>query len=300
MSVSSFYDSIAPLYQSIYTDWPASVRAQARSIDALIRAHFAFADALVEREKITVLDAACGIGTQLLGLAELGYTMQGSDLSPGEVERCRVETKRWGVEGRIKSLEALDMRRVHNGDKVDVLVALDNAVPHLLERNDLLQAFQAFHTRLKPGGLCLVSLRDYEKEVPTEERIIGKEVGKTYGSRNLNGTRLVVFQLWEFVSNPSLTSNAVAPPKDVHHATTSDVYRVSMYFVQDPLGSPSPNSSSGDSVAEVLQTRVSRTYYRAYSIPEIEQVMREAGFEEVGVKAEGAFFQPVVAGVKRM
>ncbi|WP_309246574.1 class I SAM-dependent methyltransferase [Ramlibacter montanisoli] len=47
-----------------------------------------------------MLDAACGIGTQVLGLAEKGYELTASDLSPGALERLRQELHRRGLQAR--------------------------------------------------------------------------------------------------------------------------------------------------------------------------------------------------------
>ena len=38
-----------------------------------------------------MLDCACGIGTQALGLAAVGYEMEGSDISSGEIDRAQRE-----------------------------------------------------------------------------------------------------------------------------------------------------------------------------------------------------------------
>ncbi len=42
-------------------------------------------------ETTTILDVACGIGTQALGLAQLGYQVTASDLSRAAVARARRE-----------------------------------------------------------------------------------------------------------------------------------------------------------------------------------------------------------------
>ncbi|KXS12863.1 S-adenosyl-L-methionine-dependent methyltransferase [Gonapodya prolifera JEL478] len=292
MSVSTFYDSLASLYSGIYEDWPSSVRAQGRAIDALICEYKGISCDTLERGKLTVLDAACGIGTQLLGVAELGYTVLGSDLSSGEIERCKSEVQRWRVAERVNSLEVRDMRHVEQGEKVDVVMAMDNAVTHLLEEEDLLKAFRAFYARLKPGGLCLISVRDYGKEIPSSQRTIGKTIGKPYGVRVQNGKRFVAFQMWEFVPPPS-SSPALGP------SAMSDVYRISMYFVDDPNGAidgTQGNATEGDS--QTLKTHVMRTYYRAYSLPELQRAMSAVGFIDVRVREAGSFFQPVIGGVK--
>lgn len=44
-----------------------------------------------------ILDCACGIGTQTLGLAGAGYRVHGTDLSPEAVRRARTASAAAGV-----------------------------------------------------------------------------------------------------------------------------------------------------------------------------------------------------------
>ena len=89
-SVTAFYDSLASEYHLLFADWDASVRRQGEILDRLIAAQLG-------PPPHTVLDCACGIGTQALGLAQLGYTVHGTDISPAAVERSRREAVRLGV-----------------------------------------------------------------------------------------------------------------------------------------------------------------------------------------------------------
>jgi hypothetical protein len=62
----AFYDGFADDYHLAYGgDWDAAVAQQGAALDALIRGALpAAAD---------VLDCSCGIGTQAIGLARIGY-----------------------------------------------------------------------------------------------------------------------------------------------------------------------------------------------------------------------------------
>jgi 2-polyprenyl-3-methyl-5-hydroxy-6-metoxy-1,4-benzoquinol methylase len=80
--IAAFYDQLAPYYQYLYADWEASVQRQSAALDGIVREFFGI-------EARRILDAACGIGTQSIGLAELGYAVTAADISPIEVERAR-------------------------------------------------------------------------------------------------------------------------------------------------------------------------------------------------------------------
>lgn len=184
MSAADFYDQLAPIYHLNYEDWEASVQRQAAALDAVLRAEGVAPPA-------TVLDAACGVGTQALGLAALGYRVTGSDLSPGAVDRARAEAAARGLE---VGLSLADMRNAadHHGRTFDVVMACDNAVPHLLDDAQILAAFRQFHRCTAPGGVCLVTVRDYAAEtregVQPRMPLVHREGGR----------RRIVFQVWEF------------------------------------------------------------------------------------------------------
>ena len=73
--VAPFYDSLAPYYHLLYDDWEASVARQGAALADLLDSHGV-------RRGETILDAACGIGTQTIGLLANGYSVTASDCSP--------------------------------------------------------------------------------------------------------------------------------------------------------------------------------------------------------------------------
>ncbi len=197
-AAASFYDDLAPFYHLIYPDWEASVQRQAAALDALLRQRWG-------ERPLKILDIACGIGTQALGLAALGHYLTASDLSPAAVARARCEAEKRAL---TIPFSVADMRRSqeHHAGPFDVVLAADNAVPHLLSDDELRAAFRSFHACLRPGGGCLLTVRDYEREERSGIHV------KPYGVRTEGGVRYVVFQVWQF---------------DGPH------YDLAMYFVED-------------------------------------------------------------------
>ncbi len=47
----------------------------------------------------------------------------------------------------------------------DVVISCDNALPHLLTDENVAQAFRAMCSKLRPGGLLVITVRDYDKEL---------------------------------------------------------------------------------------------------------------------------------------
>lgn len=129
MSVADFYDRLSPFYHLIYPDWEASVSRQASQLDSVIRELWG------DRVK-TVLDAACGIGTQAVGLAQLGYEVTASDIAPGPIERARHEAANRGLGIRFSLADVRTLSSSHRGT-FDLVIACDNVIPHLLSDDEI-------------------------------------------------------------------------------------------------------------------------------------------------------------------
>jgi SAM-dependent methyltransferase len=252
MSTSVFYDELACYYHLIYADWQASIDRQAQALDSMIRSE-------AGPEAHTVLDGSCGIGTQSLGLAALGYEVQASDLSPAAVERARVEARQRNLPLQVS---VADMRNVyeHHGRTFDVVLSCDNSVPHLLSNEDILTAFRQFYQCTRPGGICLVSVKDYAAMDFSSRTQL-----HPYGVRDVGEVRYVLFQVWDL---------------------KLPLYDMTFYVIEH----------RGSYPATVHTARA--TYY-AVPIRVLIQLMEEAEFQDVH-RIEGVFFQPIIAGRKRI
>ena len=107
-----------------------------------------------------MLDCSCGIGTQAIGLAGQGYRVRGTDVSAGAVERARREAERLGAAVSFDVADFRDLGGVEG--RFDVVISCDNAIPHLLEPADLPRALAEMRTKLRPGGLLVLTLRDFD------------------------------------------------------------------------------------------------------------------------------------------
>jgi glycine/sarcosine N-methyltransferase len=155
MSVIDFYDELAAEYHLIYEDWSKAIEYQGIVLDRLIRSRLPDAQ--------SVLDCSCGIGTQALGLAGRGYTVYGTDVSERSLDRARLEAVRRGLDIAFATCDMRDLERLQG--TYDVVISCDNALPHLLTDEDVGQAFRAMYSKLRPGGLVVIALRDYDKEL---------------------------------------------------------------------------------------------------------------------------------------
>lgn len=232
MSVRSFYDELAPLYHLVYEDWGTSVSRQGAMLASLITECWG-------ANARAVLDAAVGIGTQALGLLEKGYRVAGSDLSVGAVTRARSEAlaRHLPLISLVADFRALPVRSA----VFDIVLLGDNALPHLDSEADIRTALAGCFRCVRPGGGCLISMRDYQSPPPT-----GTVEVRPYGERLWAGRRYQLRQVWTW-SGPRYDLSFEITPAD-----------------------------GTDAKAIVLKTS-----YLAIPVEQVAGLMRSVGFEDV-------------------
>jgi glycine/sarcosine N-methyltransferase len=180
VDAQSFYDDLADDYAALHVDWPDSVRRQGEALDKLIRRELGDAPQ-------TLLDCSCGIGTQAIGLALRCHDVLATDLSQASVVRARHEAASMGAALTFGVADFTRLAEQVNGTFTCVL-SCDNSVAHLHSDDDLAHFAESVTAKLRPGGLALVSLRDYE--ALWAERAAGHPVRVGPGT--------ISFQVWEW------------------------------------------------------------------------------------------------------
>lgn len=246
-----FYDDMASVYHLIFEDWNEAIVRQGSILSRLLSDP--------ERTGV-VLDCACGIGTQSLGLAMAGFAIEGSDLSPGAIDRAKREAaaRRLQVDFRVDDMRELATARPN---RFGAVIALDNALPHLDSDADVERALRAMLDRLRPGGRLLVSLRDYN--APMFERA-ALQPAKLYLDGNL---RRIVHQVWDW--------------RDERR------YILHLFITCEAAG--------GEWTTHHFSGR-----YRAITPTEVAALAERAGFRSVEVWAPSKteFYQQIVSGVR--
>ena len=92
----TFYDNMASQYDKLFLDWQATTQEQAVILDRIFR------DYGFDRSA-HVLDCACGIGTQAIGLAALSYRVTASDISDGELAEAKMRALIFDLNTRISA-----------------------------------------------------------------------------------------------------------------------------------------------------------------------------------------------------
>jgi SAM-dependent methyltransferase len=249
LEVGAFYDALAPWYHLVYQDWESSVGRQGRALASLLASEWG-------PTAHRVLDAAVGIGTQALGLAALGFQVTGSDISLAAVQRAGEEAGRRGL--RLGCLVG-DVRTLPvRSTTFDLVLACDNALPHLLSEDDIRCAFQECLRCVRPRGGCVISMRDYGMS-PSP----GVVETQDYGDRVWSGRRcrLVQTRRWR-----------------------GQFYDVAFELV------------TNDETREVV-VRTPETTYFAIRVERMAILMEAAGFTRVR-RIDGCLFHPVLVGTR--
>ena len=180
----SFYDSMASQYDKFYLDWQSTTCEEA-----------AFLRGIFERSgfdaSARILDCACGIGTQAIGLAALGYDVTGSDISAGELREAEKRAAENGVALRLRQADFRALDKVFP-ERFDIVIAMDNALPHMLTAADLEKAIRSIIGQLRGGGLFVASIRDYDRMLEEKPAHSAPYIHKTEAGQR------VLFQTWDW------------------------------------------------------------------------------------------------------
>ena len=145
---------MAAQYEKLFLDWEATTQEQAAILNRI------FSDGGFDKTA-RILDCACGIGTQAIGLAALGYSVTASDISDAELAEAADHAEKSGVKIRFEHADFCTLSDTFSG-QFDIVIAMDNALPHMLTSEALESAVRSISGQVRPGGIFVASIRDYD------------------------------------------------------------------------------------------------------------------------------------------
>ena len=254
--VTEFYDSLSPEYRhNMGWDWEAVMREEGASLDRFLE------NQVGRPGPYALLDCSCGIGTQAIGLALQGHQVHATDLSPVSIDCARKESTNLGVD---VTFGVADFRKLSEtvSDTFDVVLSCDNSIAHCLKDEDLDAALTSMKRRLKPGGLLILSLRDYAALVVDKPRFNNEHV------QDRPDGRRIVFQLWDWASE-------------------GDRYRNHQFLIRETDGS--------------YEVKHFETELRALLRDEVLAAVEAVEFDEVRwhIPEESGYYQPIVTAHNR-
>ena len=182
--VQTFYDNMAAQYDKLFLDWQETTREQAEILDKL------FAENGFDHSA-KILDCACGIGTQAIGLATLGYNVTASDISDGELAQAAERAGENGVNIRFEHADFCKLSDTFS-EEFDIVIAMDNALPHMLTSEALEAAVRSITNQVRAGGMFVASVRDYDSILAKKPPYSPPYIHKTDKGQRVS------FQTWDW------------------------------------------------------------------------------------------------------
>lgn len=247
-----FYDDMSKNYHLIFDNWDIAMEKQARVLQLHISNFF-------ENSDVSILDCTCGIGTQTIGLGTLGYKVTGTDISPNAIERAIKESRARNLDIEY---HVLDIRRISAlGRSFEVIISIDNSLPHLIDDEEIFNALKAVRSCLKDEGVFIATTRDYDALI--KER---PDMTPPCFRRDDSGD-WITCQVWNWVSQ--------------------NVYEVHQHITTKTDGRWLHHHTV--------------TLYRALQRSELEYFSREVGFKNVQwlLPTESGFYQPLMLAHSR-
>ena len=194
----NFYDDLAPQYDKLFLDWHAATEEQAVILDKIF-CSYGF------DKTAHILDCACGIGTQSVGLAAIGYRVTGSDISDAELMEAKKRAAKQNITVHFAHANFCALADTFS-EQFDIVIAMDNALPHMLTQGDLEAAIKSIINQIRDGGIFVASIRDYDALLLNKPPYSPPYIHKTEKGQRVS------FQTWEW---------------------TEDNYRLVQYIVED-------------------------------------------------------------------
>ena len=250
--IQTFYDSLATQYDKLFLDWKATTKEQAEILEHIFQNNGFDCNA-------KILDCACGIGTQAIGLSALGYNVTASDISKGALVEAQKRAKENNLEIYYERADFCALSDTFT-EKFDIVIAMDNALPHMLSSGELELAIKSIVNQVKENGIFVASIRDYDSLLMEKPPYSPPYIHKTDKGQRVS------FQTWDW---------------------NDENYKLTQYIVDD----------SDD---ESLQVSKFECEYRATLRSEMTELLLAHGCSKVEWKfpEETGFYQPMVVARK--
>ncbi|MBQ0933550.1 class I SAM-dependent methyltransferase [Ideonella sp. 4Y16] len=152
---SAYYDAMAPFSHLLFANWDRFQTWQLEKLSSHLPK---------PSPDVRIIDFACDIGTQLVPLAQAGFTVSGIDSSALCVQRCRRELGARELRADVHHCDFVqepdDMRWA--SEAFDVALLMDNYIFHAADDDEVFTALRCIRNSLKPGGVALVAFRAYD------------------------------------------------------------------------------------------------------------------------------------------
>jgi glycine/sarcosine N-methyltransferase len=163
-------ESIEPQSNEISKDlaehWPDFVNCKERlkSEETFLRKIFDSFYGYEDRREVDILDVSAGIGCESIFLAKAGFSVVSNEINDDLGMIAMRRARENDVESKIiwRRYNWLEMGYQFD-KKFEVILILGNCLSMILNQKDRSRAMDQFYKILKPGGMLIVDVRNFEK-----------------------------------------------------------------------------------------------------------------------------------------
>ena len=232
--INAFYDAIAEYYPLFYKDWDVKLEREGLSLRSIFR----------KKGIVRVLVTACGVGTEAIPLADLGFEVVATDPSIGMLQKAQETALERNLLDKIEFERATfeELPDVVEGS-FDAIVCKGNALPHLLTDEAIETTLLIFYELLRPGGVLVLGMRDFDPFMEHRPRFL-----PGFDHKDEDDNEFITFDIWEYEDGPPMIA-------------TQNLYMV----------------KGKEPTLETIKHTVS---FRPLSVDEAKVVLLELGFED--------------------
>ncbi len=157
-SLRRFYSGFARRYD-LFAPWDKRIGRERRFFKYILDAN----------RVDTVLDCFCGTGFHVAMLSEMGYDVEGIDISRDMVDKARENLKSRGLEKRVR---LGDVKALDAGKKYDCVLSMGNSLPHEFGDENVTAALRGMYAALRPGGTCIIHMENFDRLYEDGDRFI--------------------------------------------------------------------------------------------------------------------------------
>lgn len=175
-SLLKFYSGFADRFD-LFSSWDRRIRKERRFFKYMLDSH------MVD----TVLDCYCGTGFHVAMLTEMGYKVDGIDISPDMTRKAKENLEKKGLNAGVK---VCDVKALDGDKKYDCILSMGNSLPHEFDNKNLSRALKSMYDALNHRGICIIHMENYDRLYEDRERFI-----PSVYRRSENGAEIFIFAI---------------------------------------------------------------------------------------------------------
>lgn len=175
-SLQRFYSGFADKYD-LFASWDERMRRERRFFKFLLDSN----------NVSTVLDCFCGTGFHVAMLSEMGYKVEGIDISPDMVRKAQENLKSKGLDARVR---LGDVKALDTGKKYDCVLSMGNSLPHEFGDDNVSLALKKMYEALNQGGTCVIHMENFDRLYEDGDRFLPSVYRRTE-----DGTDVFIFSV---------------------------------------------------------------------------------------------------------